>query len=101
MPKVVINEIGDGIHLTRKGLEYLGINIDRTTSIIIPEDLGYATRNQLRSSEELLELVEDSKGLVDNRFCKLKLMEIPDDIEYYVDYNSGHEMIREVHNYWY
>lgn len=101
MPKVVINEIGDGIHLTRKGLEYLGINIDRTTSIIIPEDLGYATRNQLRSSEELLELVEDSKGLVDNRFCKLKVIEIPDDIEYYIDYNGGYEMIREVHNYWY
>jgi hypothetical protein len=53
-----------------------------------------------RSDPILIQVVEELGEKVNDRFSCLKIIEIPDDIEYYISDYDGIETVREKHNSW-
>jgi hypothetical protein len=112
--KIAINDsIGD-FSLSRKALECLGITDEKKLKrdFINPEDLGYARdefENGVRKSEVLMRsdkrLIECLEKLGEEAYgkftSKLKIIEIPDDVEVYI-YGSeeGYESVHENHRVW-
>lgn len=91
--KVVINRCFGGFSLSERAYEFLGLEWD-----------GYGYKyndNDLRTDAKLVECVETLGEEADGRFAELKVVEIPDDVEWEIDYYDGLESIHEVHRVWY
>ena len=92
--KVVINRCYGGFSLSEKAYEFLGLEWD---------DFGYKYRDDSlrRADAKLVECVETLGEEADGRFAKLKVVEIPDDVEWEIDEYDGLESIHEIHRVWY
>lgn len=53
-----------------------------------------------RSDSLLIQVVEELGEKANGRCAKLKIVEIPDDVEYEIDEYDGNETIREKHRTW-
>jgi len=53
-----------------------------------------------RTDPVLIEVVENLKEGANNRFSELKIVEIPDDVEWQIDEYDGIEWIAEKHRTW-
>ena len=53
-----------------------------------------------RADEDLIAVVEELGTAADGRFSELKVIEIPDDVEWYVEEYDGLEWVAEVHRTW-
>lgn len=53
-----------------------------------------------RSNEHLIQVVEELGEKANGRFSELKIVEIPDDIEWYVSEYDGREWVAEKHRTW-
>lgn len=90
--KVVVNKCYGGFGLSEKAYEFLGLEWD---------GYGFAYNDyDLRTDEKLIECVETLGDKANGRFAYLKVVEIPDDIEWEIDYYDGVETIEEVHRSW-
>jgi hypothetical protein len=79
--------------LSEKAYEFLGLEWD-----------GYGYKYSgydLRTDAKLVECVETLGEKADGRFAELKVVEIPDDVEWEIDEYDGLETIHEVHRVWY
>lgn len=88
--KVVINRCFGGFGLSKKAVKDLGCKT--------PYDYD---SEDMRTAPELIKLVEE-KG---SEYCsdsmsQLKVVEIPDDVDWYIDNYDGVETIEEVHRSW-
>ena len=88
MQKVVINSCYGGFGLSEKVCEILGLD-------------SYEVYELSRTCPELIRLMEE-KG---SEFCsgdyaKLKIVEIPDDVEWEIEEYDGKERIVELHRVW-
>lgn len=54
-----------------------------------------------RSNPVLIQVVEELKDKANTRFSKLKIVEIPDDIEFEISYYDGMETVEETHRKWF
>ena len=91
--KVVINRCFGGFSLSEKAYEFLGLEWD---------DYGYKYNDHdLRTDAKLVECVEALGDEADGIFVELKVVEIPDDVEWKINYYDGLETIHEVHRVWY
>ena len=90
--KVVLNKCFGGFGLSEKAYEFLGLEWD---------GYGYKYNDyDLRSDEKLIECVETLGEEADGRFARLVVVDIPDDIDWEINYYDGVETIHEVHRSW-
>lgn len=88
--KVVINTCYGGFSLSEKACEYLGIPFIKRYDFY--DD---------RSNPKLVECIETlGSEVASGEYAKLKIVEIPDNISWYVHEYDGHESIYEEHRHW-
>ena len=88
--KIVINKCFGGYSLSKKAYEFLGLEWDR---------YGFKYMDD-RTNPRLIQCVEALKDEASGCFAKLKVVEIPDDVEYEIDDYDGVETIHECHRTW-
>ena len=89
--KVVINKCYGGYKLSKEAYEYLGLDWD-----------GYGYDYDLyRTDPKLVECVETLGDIASGSSSNLKVVEIPDDVEWEIHDYDGIESIHEVHRVWY
>lgn len=88
--KVVINKCYGGYGLSEKAYNYLGIEWD---------NYGYCF-NDDRSNPQLVKCVEELGEAANGELSELKVVEIPDDVEWTIGEYDGIEWVAEVHRIW-
>lgn len=90
MKKIVINVCYGGFSLSKKVFKELGVEWD-----------GWGYIGFSRDDEELIRAIE-KVGVVESsgKFAELKIIEIPDDVEWEIDDYDGIEHVAEVHRTW-
>jgi translation initiation factor 2 alpha subunit (eIF-2alpha) len=66
----------------------------------LPNGTYWNDRHLDRDDTDLVAVVEELGEEANGRFAKLKVIEIPDDIEWTIDEYDGVETIHEVHRSW-
>jgi hypothetical protein len=85
--KLVINTCFGGFSLSEEAYKELGIEWD---------GYGYDYNNEeYRNDPRLVEVVEKLGEKANGRFSELKVIEIPFDIDYYIDEYDGMETVYE------
>jgi hypothetical protein len=89
--KIVINDCYGGFTLSRKAYDYLGLEWD-----------GYGNKDdrEKRNDPKLVEAVEKLGEEANGRFARLKVIEIPDDVEWTIEEYDGSEWVAEKHRIW-
>lgn len=91
--KIVVNKCFGGFCLSKAAYEYLGLEWD-----------GYGFKYDdydKRADPKLVECVERlGEDVASGRYANLKVVEIPDGIEYEISNYDGMETIHEVHRSW-
>jgi hypothetical protein len=117
--KVVINSCHGGFGLSgeafeklleRKGIAFDKVEVGRNAfgasyyKAGQPHtDENYISEYDLledRADEDLIAVVEEMGTAAEGRFSELKVIEIPDDVEWCVEEYDGLEWIAEVHRTW-
>lgn len=88
--KVVINSCYGGFGLSNAAKEMLGIEYD----------FEYMDDYEKRADPKLVEVVEKLGATANGPFAKLKVVEIPDDVDWTITEYDGAEQIEEVHRIW-
>ena len=88
--KVVINRCWGGYGLSKEAYEYLGLEWD---------NCGKKFKND-RSNPKLIEVVEELGKKANSKFASLKVVEIPDDIDWHIHDYDGMETVKEEHRSW-
>lgn len=91
--KVVINICYGGFGLSKKALEWL-----KTNGL----DMNLYDRydDSLRSNPLLVKCVEELGKKANGEFAKLRVVEIPDGVQYVIEEYDGVEHIAEKHRTW-
>jgi hypothetical protein len=89
--KVVINDCYGGFGLTEIALE----EYKKRKGITDPDFYYYGISRDCRV---LVEMVEG--GGVDSTYSSLKVVEIPDDVDWYIQEYDGREWVAEKHRTW-
>ena len=110
--KVVINSSYGGFglsdiafekYLERKGIKY-SLSDESTilgNNIYVDEDGDYLLSYDIERNDPILvEVVEELGEKSNDRFSELKIVEIPDDIDYVIEEYDGNEWISEKHKTW-
>ena len=90
--KIVINTCYGGFCLSEKAYELLGKPWD-----------GYGFEYEdyeKRTDPKLIKCVEELGEAAGGQFANLKVVEIPDDVGWYIDEYDGWETIHEKHRWW-
>lgn len=90
--KVVVNKCFGGFGLSKKAYEFLGLEWD-----------GYGFKYSdynMRTDHKLVECVETLGREANGTFSALKVVDIPDDVDWEIDDYDGFETIHEVHKSW-
>lgn len=95
--KVVINRCFGGFGLSKEAYEFLGLEWDGCGSYPKNEEGEKISRNDVRLVECVEKLGKKAAGFD----AELKVVEIPDDVEYEIDEYDGQETIHEKHRMWY
>ena len=91
MQKIVINRDGSGYGLSKKAYEFLGLEWD---------DYGFALEDN-RSNLMLVKCVETLGEEANGEHAELIIVEIPDDVIWYIHADDdGSETIHEQHRVW-
>ena len=88
--KVVINTCFGGFSVSRAVYEYMGIEWD---------GYGYAF-NEDRANPKLIECIEHLGSSADGSCAELKVVEIPDNVEWCIEEYDGREWVSEKHRTW-
>ena len=95
MIKVAINGCYGGWELSKEAYEFLGLEWD---------DFGYKYRdmdNKTRTDPKLIECIETLGDKVNGwSGAKIKIVEIPDDIKWFISEYDGRECVEEDHRIW-
>ena len=89
MQKIVINEDYGGFSVSKKVYDMLGLDWD---------GFGYIDRD--RDDPELVKAVEELGKEANWSFSQLKVISIPDDVEWTIENYDGLEWVAEVHRTW-
>jgi hypothetical protein len=112
MKKVVINACHGGFGLSEKALfryaELAGINLIGELSSFTTlyyrdevKDENIFRENQIdRDDPHLIQVVEELGNEASGNFAKLKIVEIPEDVQWEIEEYDGWEWVAEVHRTW-
>ena len=92
--KIVINKCYGGFSLSPAGMKRF-----RELSGKLAE-YGEAARRSIRNDPLLVQVVEELGEAANGSFADLKVVEIPDGVEWTVEEYDGLEWIAEVHRTW-
>jgi hypothetical protein len=88
--KIVINKCYGGYGLSEEAYKALGI---------VWDNYGYDYEDD-RTNPKLVEVVEKLGEAASGRFARLKVVEIPDDIDFELASYDGLETVHEAHGVW-
>lgn len=91
--KIVINRSHGGFGLSEEAYKYLGLDWD-----------GYGDKYadiDSRTDPKLIECVETLGEVANGESAELKIVEIPDDVDWEIEEYEGKEHIAERHRTWY
>jgi hypothetical protein len=88
--KIVVNRAFGGYSLSKEACNHIGIDYD---------GYGYDFEND-RTNPKLIEAVETLGEKANGSLAALQVIEIPDDVDWYIDEYDGWETIRENHRSW-
>jgi len=89
--KIVINKCWGGYGLSRAAYKFMGLEWD---------GYGYAFSDD-RSNPKLIHCLETiGEAISSGEHAKLRIVEIPDGIDYYINDYDGMESIHEKHKSW-
>ena len=92
--KIVINTRHGGFGLSEEAeMKYKGI-------LGITDEHFYPSKDIPRDCPVLIALVEEMGEGVNSRYSSLKVVEVPDDADWYIAEYDGSEHIAEVHRTW-
>lgn len=92
--KIVINTRHGGFGLSDEAeMKYKGI-------LGIVDENFYASRSCPRDCPVLVALVEEMGERANSRYSRLAVVEIPDDVDWYIAEYDGSEHVAEVHRTW-
>ena len=93
--KIVINNSMGGYGLSEKAFEYLGITDEE-------EKYNYSFRREkeYRTDPRIIDCIEKLGKKANGEYADLKIVEIPDDVDFYIDDYYGKEYIHEKHRSW-
>ena len=99
--KIVINRCYGGFGLSDECSEALGGVRQETGWGHYYEFPANKYKTDLRTDPRLIELMEQKGSKwCSGDFAKLKIVEIPDDIDYYISDYDGMEAVEETHRTW-
>lgn len=87
--KIVINDCFGGFNLNQHGIDAMGLGKDKSPFSDVQRD-----------DPRLVALVEKEGQAVAGLCAHLKVVEIPDDVQWEIDEYDGNETIHEVHRSW-
>lgn len=90
MPKVVINKCYGGYGLSEEAYEELGLEWD---------GYGFAYEDK-RTDLQLIKVIEKLGKEANGRFSSLKIVDVPDDVDWEIEEYDGSEWIRERSRSW-
>lgn len=88
--KVVVNRCYGGFSLSQKACEMLGLEED---------SYGYEYEYD-RANPELVRVVEELGSEANGAYASLKVIEIPDGVNWEIEQYDGYETVSEVHRSW-
>ena len=114
MPKVVVNACFGGFGLSHDAImrygELANINIIRVEGEIpsichyykdeVNEDNYFSTYEFERDDPILVQVVEEMGEAADGDMAELRIADVPDGIDWYIDEYDGVETDREIHRTW-
>lgn len=88
--------------LTMKDLFVVSTNKDlgEQTESIPNEAYVWVEDNLERTDNDLIQVVQELKAKASGNYASLKIVDIPDDVEWYIDEYDGIETIEEKHRSW-
>lgn len=89
--KIVINACYGGFGLSKEALALF----NERSGTVLTYDIQIKRNNPI-----LVEIVEQLGEAADGRFAELKVVEIPDDVEWGIEEYDGDEYIAEKHRTW-
>lgn len=90
--KVVINKCFGGFCLSKEAYEMLGLKWDK---------YGFEfCEREKRADPKLVEVVEKLGDKANGDGAKLRVVEIPDDVEWTIEKDDGNEWVSEEHRTW-
>lgn len=107
--KVVINTCYGGFGLSQEALRELQRIATPDSAFIIKLDedqLLYTDKNKeagyysIRQDPQVVEVVEKLGNRANGKHAKLKVVEIPNDVDYVIDDYDGVEWVAEYHRVW-
>ena len=91
--KIVINRSFGGFSLSKEAYKFLGLKWD---------GYGYKyTSYEGRTNPDLIKCVETLGDRANGSFANLKVVEIPDGVDWEITDYDGLEKVEEVHRIWY
>jgi hypothetical protein len=119
--KVVVNRCYGGFGLsdeafekllTRLGIEFVKVEDMEYKSLgithyyrkgVVDKDEGYLSQHAFtnnRASEDLIAIIEEMGESANSRYADIKIVEVPDDVKWYIEEYDGIEWVAEVHRTW-
>lgn len=111
MTKIVINTIHGGFGLSHDAMvryaDLKGIKLvaEGTGRSLVPyhywvDNEAFRDGDIDRDDPVLVQVVEEMGGKANGRYADLKVVEIPDDVQWTIDEYDGSEWVAEVHRTW-
>ena len=97
--KIVINKCFGGFSISKKCAKYMASKGHLKAQVDLKEETFYGY-NYDRTDSMLIEAVESLGKKANGSFAHLKVIEIPDDIDYDIEDYDGMESIHERHRSW-
>ena len=113
--KIVINKDHGGFSLSgeavvlygkKKGINIIAVEDKIMKSLIhcyldkVKKENYFCERDIQRNDPALIEVVEELGKKADGYFSELKIVEIPDDVKWYISDYNGIEEVHEEHRKW-
>lgn len=115
MPKVVVNACFGGFGLSHEAVmrygELANINLVCQMGIenhhisyykdgVISDDTHFYPGDIERDDPILVQVVEELGRSANGEYAELRIADVPDDIQWYIDDYDGSETVREIHRTW-
>lgn len=94
--KIVINRCFGGFGISKEAYDYLGIECQYRYGFWFPKDYCNIQRND----PQLVKCVETLGKKANGKCAKLKVVEIPNDVDWEITDYDGVETIEEKHRSW-
>lgn len=98
--KIVINTCYGGFSISKECAKYMASKGHIKVQLDLKESTFCGGYSYDRTDPILIEAVETLGKKADGSFARLSIIEIPDDVDYYIDDYDGMESIHEQHRTW-